>query len=58
MLKWMCGLTSRDNIRAKLTHERDNKSDASVQETYRKTTGMVRPSDRNDRGAHSENNAR
>ena len=35
----------------------DNKSGASVQENYRKTTEVVRPCDENERGAHSEKNA-
>ena len=35
----------------------DNKSGASVQENYRKTTEVVRPCEENERGAHSEKNA-
>ena len=54
----MCGVTTSDNIRAKLTHERDNKSGASVVENLRKTTEVVRPCHGNERGAHSEKNAR
>ena len=34
-----------------------DKSGASVQENYRKTTEAVRPCDENERGAHSEKNA-
>ena len=37
---------------------RDSKSGASVQENYRKTTEVVRPCEENERGAHSEKNAR
>ena len=36
----------------------NNKSGASVQENYRKTTEVVRPCEENERGAHSEKNAR
>ena len=36
----------------------DNSSGASVKEKYRKTTEVVRPCEENERGAHSENNAR
>ena len=42
----------------KWIHWRDNKSGASVQENYRKTTEVVRQSEENERGAHSEKNAR
>ena len=33
-------------------------SGASIQENYRQTTEMVRPCEENERGAHSEKNAR
>ena len=36
----------------------DNKSGASVQENYRKTTEVVGPCEKNERRAHSEKNAR
>ena len=36
----------------------DIKSGASIQENYRKTTEVVRPCEENERGAHSEKNAR
>ena len=35
-----------------------NKSGASFPENYRKTTEVVRPCEENERGAHSEKNAR
>ena len=35
-----------------------NKGSASVQENYRKTTRVVQPCDEDERGAHSEKNAR
>ena len=35
-----------------------HKSGASFQEIYRKTTEVVRPCEENERGAHSEKNAR
>ena len=35
-----------------------DKSGVSVQENCRKTTEVVRPCEENERGAHSENNAR
>ena len=38
--------------------KRDNKSGASVQANYRKTTEVARPCEENERGAHSEENAR
>ena len=55
---WMCGVTRRDNIRNKHTRGTDNKSGAIVQENYRKTTEVVRPCEKNERGAHSEKNVR
>ena len=58
MQRWMCGVTRRDNIRNKHIRGTDNKSGASVQENYRKTTEVVRPCEKNERGAHSEKNAR
>ena len=53
MLRWMCGVTRRDKIR-----NEHNKSGASVQENYRKMSEVVRPCEENEKGAHSENNAR
>ena len=50
--------TTREGQYLKLTHYSDNKSRASVQENYRKTTQVVRPCDEDERGAHSEKNAR
>ena len=38
--------------------KRDNKSSASVHENFRKTTEVVRPCEENERGAHSDKNAR
>ena len=57
MLRWMCGVIGGggDNIR---NEHMDNKSGASVQENYRKTTGVVRPCEENERGAHSQKNVR
>ena len=36
----------------------DSKSGASFQRNYRKTTEVVRPCEENERGTHSEKNAR
>ena len=58
MQRWMCGVTRRDTIRNKHIRGTDNKSGASVQENYRKTTEVVRPCEKNERGAHSEKNVR
>ena len=71
MLRLMCGVTRRDKIRNEhitgttfvifldaCTILVDNKSGASVQENYSKTTEVVRQCDENERGAHSEKNAR
>ena len=52
MQRCMCGVTRRDNIRNKHIILTDNKSGASVQENYRKTTEVVRPCEKNERGAH------
>ena len=46
-------MTRRDK-----TRNEHNKSGARVQENYRKTTEVVRPCEENERGAHSEKNAR
>ena len=44
MLRWMCGVTRWKGL--------------CDQENYRKTTEVVRPCEENERGAHSEKNAR
>ena len=49
-LRWACRVTRRDHIL--IEHTR------AVQENYRKTTQVVRPCDEDERGAHSEKNAR
>ena len=54
----MCGVTRRDKIRNKHIRGTDNKSGASVQENFRKKTEVVRPCEKNERGAHSEKNVR
>ena len=48
----MCGVTRRDTIRNKHIRGTDNKSGASVQGNYRKTTEVVLPCEKNERGAH------
>ena len=58
MQRSMCGVTRRDKIRNKHIRGTDNKSGASVQENYRKTTEVVRPCEKDGRGAHSEKNVR
>ena len=58
MLRWVCIMTRRDDILdPKRTHQRDNKSGASVQEKCRQTTEVVRACGEDERG-HTENNAR
>ena len=51
-------MTRRDKIGNKHIRGTDNKSGASVQENFRKTTEVVRPCEENERGAHSEKNVR
>ena len=44
------------NVKCWLSYE--HKSGASIKENYRKPTEVVRPCEENERGAHSETNAR
>ena len=57
MLRWMCGVTRRDKIRNEHIRGTAIMVQASKKITE-KTTEVVRPCEKNERGAHSEKNAR
>ena len=60
MLRWMCRVTRRDKIRNEHIRGTTRVVQASkkITEKRRKTTEVVRPCEENERGAHSEKNAR
>ena len=57
MLRWMCGVTRRDNTQNEHIRGTSRVVRAS-KKTYRKTTEVVRPCEENEGGEHSEKNAR
>ena len=57
MLRWMCGLTRSDKIRNEHIRGTATVVQACTKITQ-KTNEVVRPCEENERGAHSENNAR
>ena len=55
MLRWMCGVTRREWDHIQNEHIRGT---TRVVQAYKKITKQVRPCEKNERGAHSEKNAR